>query len=72
MIIFGNFCRWYHGLLDPYTATVMLNKFGKRGSFLIRQGMSDPNIFVISVRVNKSREPVAEVKHIQVSKVKYL
>jgi len=42
--------RWFHGHTSGRQAESLLNEKGKNGSFLVRQSLSKPGDFVLSVR----------------------
>ncbi|XP_064415041.1 tyrosine-protein phosphatase non-receptor type 6-like [Latimeria chalumnae] len=54
--------RWYHGHLSGANAETMLSEKGAPGSFLVRESMSKPGDFVLSVLTNEFRDVGGEKK----------
>uniref|UniRef100_H2ZZE3 protein-tyrosine-phosphatase n=1 Tax=Latimeria chalumnae TaxID=7897 RepID=H2ZZE3_LATCH len=52
--------RWYHGHLSGANAETMLSEKGAPGSFLVRESMSKPGDFVLSVLTNEFRHESAD------------
>ncbi|XP_074599134.1 protein tyrosine phosphatase non-receptor type corkscrew isoform X2 [Brevipalpus obovatus] len=51
--------RWFHGALSPADAERVILEKGKNGSFLVRESMSKPGDYVLSVRID---DKVSHVK----------
>uniref|UniRef100_H2Y7M7 protein-tyrosine-phosphatase n=1 Tax=Ciona savignyi TaxID=51511 RepID=H2Y7M7_CIOSA len=54
--------RWFHGHTTGRQAEILLNEKGKNGSFLVRQSLSKPGDFVLSVRCDD------KIIHIMISR----
>lgn len=56
--------RWYHGRIDGKTAENLLCLKGDRNTFLVRESISKPGSFVISVKTGET-----EVAHIMINSI---
>uniref|UniRef100_UPI00358EB397 tyrosine-protein phosphatase non-receptor type 11-like isoform X1 n=1 Tax=Myxine glutinosa TaxID=7769 RepID=UPI00358EB397 len=58
--------RWYHGHMAGKMAEEMLRKRGKPGSFLVRESVSDPGSFVLSVHTGEDTPENPRITHVKI------
>ncbi|XP_041124975.1 tyrosine-protein phosphatase non-receptor type 6-like isoform X2 [Polyodon spathula] len=63
--------RWYHGHLSGQAAEKLLWQKGEEGTFLVRESLSKPGDFVLSILTGESREVNGEQRN-RVSHVKIM